>query len=88
VRSVGEVHADEQAKAREMVVDTQHPVAGGVTTIGLPVKFSATPGGVTAPAPLYGQHTRAVLQTLGYKEAEIGKMAGDRSIVLGDPDRN
>ena len=84
VLSVGEMHADPQAKAREMVLDTQHPVAGEVTTIGLPVKFSATPGGVRASAPLYGQHTRAVLQTLGYKEAEIGKMAGNKSVVLGD----
>ncbi len=61
VLSVGEMHADPQAKAREMVLHTQHPVAGEVTTIGLPVKFSATPGGVRAPAPLYGQYTRAVL---------------------------
>jgi crotonobetainyl-CoA:carnitine CoA-transferase CaiB-like acyl-CoA transferase len=88
VRSVGEMHADQQAKAREMVVDTQHPAAGTVTTIGLPVKFSATPGGVKAPAPLYGQHTRTVLQTLGYGESEIAKMAGDKCIVLGDPNRN
>jgi len=28
------------------------------------------------------------LQTLGYEDSEIAKMAGDRSIVLGDPDRN
>jgi len=83
VRSVGEMHADQQTQAREMVVETQHPIAGTVTTIGTPVKFSATPGGVKAPAPLYGQHTRVVLQILGYKEAEIAKMASDESIVLG-----
>ncbi len=54
-----------------MVVSTDHPVAGEVETIGLPVKFSETPGGVRGPAPMLGQHTRAVLSDEGYSEAEI-----------------
>ncbi|MDT8343369.1 MAG: CoA transferase, partial [Thermohalobaculum sp.] len=71
VLDVCQMHADPQTRAREMVVATDHPVAGRVEAIGLPVKFSATPGGATRPAPLLGQHTREVLAEAGYAPAEI-----------------
>ena len=48
-----------------------HPVAGPVQTIGLPVKFSHTPGAVLHAAPVFGQHTREVLAELGYANADI-----------------
>jgi len=65
VLSIREMHADPQAIARQMVPATQHPVAGHVQTIGLPVKFSETPGGVRSPAPTLGQHTAEVLAEYG-----------------------
>src|SRR5690242_304291 len=61
VLEVGQMHADPQALAREMIVETQHPTAGHVKAIGLPIKFSDTPGGLRRPAPIFGQHTREVL---------------------------
>jgi crotonobetainyl-CoA:carnitine CoA-transferase CaiB-like acyl-CoA transferase len=71
VLSITEMHADPQARARGMVVATDHARAGRVETIGLPVKFSATPGGVRGPAPTLGQHTNEVLAEYGYNAAEI-----------------
>jgi crotonobetainyl-CoA:carnitine CoA-transferase CaiB-like acyl-CoA transferase len=71
VLSITEMHADPQTRAREMVVATQHPVAGEVETIGLPVKFSATPGGVRRHAPTLGMHTREVLAEFGYDNEQI-----------------
>ncbi len=65
------MHADPQTQAREMVVATDHPVAGRVDTLGLPVKFGDTPGGIRRPAPTLGQHTREVLAQYGYDAAEI-----------------
>ncbi len=53
VLSISQMHADPQTRARDMVVATEHPVAGHVETIGLPVKFGATPGGVRGPAPVW-----------------------------------
>jgi crotonobetainyl-CoA:carnitine CoA-transferase CaiB-like acyl-CoA transferase len=63
--------ADPQTAAREMVVEVPHTTLGKVKTIGLPVKFSKTPGGVRTGAPLYGEHTKAVLTELGFTADEI-----------------
>src|SRR5438128_4959340 len=52
--------ADPQTIAREMVVEVEHSTLGSVKAIGLPIKFSQTPGKVRSGAPLYGEHTTAI----------------------------
>ncbi|HMA14961.1 MAG TPA: CoA transferase [Kiloniellaceae bacterium] len=84
VLSIGEMHKDPQALARQMVVDTDHPVAGKVKTLGLPVKFSATPGGLERPAPVLGQHSRAVLAELGYAEDDVERMIAAGAVVAAN----
>ncbi|RIA55236.1 CaiB/BaiF CoA transferase family protein [Dichotomicrobium thermohalophilum] len=84
VLSITEMHADPQTRAREMVVATDHPVAGEVETIGLPVKFSETPGGVWRCAPTLGMHTREVLGELGYAPEEIEQLVSDGAALAGD----
>ena len=78
VLSIKEMLHHPQTRARSMVPRVQHPVAGEVQTVGLPVKFSATPGEVARAAPLFGQHTREILAELGYRPAEI-----DHFIAVG-----
>ena len=74
VLSVGEMHEHPQTQARQMVPEVEHPTEGSVKTLGLPIKLSETPGGVHHAAPLYGQHTRALLEELGYSSDEIVEM--------------
>ncbi len=71
INTIPEMHRDPQALARDMVVTQRHPVAGEVRTLGLPVKFSETPGGPKLPSTVYGQYTRAILGEAGYSNAEI-----------------
>jgi len=40
-------------------------------TLGLLVKFSATPGKVCTGAPLYGEHIRQVLHEYGFDDQQI-----------------
>ncbi len=74
ILNVGEMHRDPQAQAREMIVEKVHPTAGPVKTLGLPVKFSHTPGGIRFPAPRLGQHTEQVLKEIGYGQEEIARI--------------
>jgi crotonobetainyl-CoA:carnitine CoA-transferase CaiB-like acyl-CoA transferase len=61
VQYYDEVFTDPQILARDMVVETRHPVTGPFKTMGVPVKLSATPGAVRAPAPRLGEHSDAIL---------------------------
>jgi crotonobetainyl-CoA:carnitine CoA-transferase CaiB-like acyl-CoA transferase len=83
VLDVKQMQANEQTRAREMIVATEHPSAGRVEAIGLPVKFSATPGAVTRPAPRYGEDTEAVLLEHGFSAEEIRRLAAEGAIHLG-----
>lgn len=56
-----EVFTDPQILARDMVVETRHPVTGPFRTMGVTVKLSETPGSVRGPAPRLGEHTDAIL---------------------------
>ena len=56
-----EVFTDPQILARDMVVETTHPVTGRFRTMGVTVKLSDTPGALTRPAPRLGEHTDEVL---------------------------
>ncbi|MGA0594081.1 CaiB/BaiF CoA transferase family protein [Enterovirga sp. CN4-39] len=66
--------SDPQTAARRMVVELDHPTAGKAPALGLPVKFSETPGDVRRPAPILGQHSREVMAELGFTPAEIEEM--------------
>jgi crotonobetainyl-CoA:carnitine CoA-transferase CaiB-like acyl-CoA transferase len=61
VFTVAEAAAHEHLKAREYLVDIEHPVLGKVRDLGPPFKLPASPGGPTRPPPLLGQHTEEVL---------------------------
>jgi crotonobetainyl-CoA:carnitine CoA-transferase CaiB-like acyl-CoA transferase len=78
--------ADPQTLAREMVVEVEHSRIGPVKTIGLPVKFSRTPGKVRKGAPVYGEHTRAVLKDHGFGEEEIAALEAEGAIIAASPD--
>ena len=81
INSIADLASDPQALAREMVVELEHPRAGRTRALGLPVKLSATPGGVRRPAPTFGQHTREVLGEFGFSVAEIDDLYAAKAVA-------
>jgi CoA:oxalate CoA-transferase len=51
-------------KVRGMVVTLDHPKAGPITVMGVPIRLWDTPGSASAAPPLLGQHTGEILTRL------------------------
>lgn len=74
VKNIRQTLDDPQTRVRDMVIKVDHPVAGEIDALGLPIKFSNGNGVTRRGAPLYGQHTREVMAEIGYTESEIQKL--------------
>jgi crotonobetainyl-CoA:carnitine CoA-transferase CaiB-like acyl-CoA transferase len=64
VRSIEEALANEQLRARDMIVDLRRDDLGTVRNIGNPIKLSRTPCAINRPPPRLGEHTDEVLRSL------------------------
>ena len=73
--------SDPQTVARDMVVEVEHTSIGPVKTLGMPVKFSRTPGKVRTGAPLYGEHTREILSEHGFSGEEIDTFVREGAVT-------
>lgn len=71
VQSFEDLIDDPQVIHNELIQTVYHPRAGEIRVVGVPVKFSKTPGAIRLAPPLVGEHTDAVLSELGYSGAEI-----------------
>ena len=65
VRNLKEVIEDEQTSVRNMTPTVQHPVAGAIRVLGVPVQLSETPGRIGGASPLLGADTEAILKSIG-----------------------
>src|SRR5690606_26388752 len=62
---------DPHYRERGMVASIDHPVIGKMDVIGIPTKFSRTPGALRKAAPLFGEDTDEVLRSVGFTDSRI-----------------
>ena len=85
INDVAQVMADPQVRARQMIVEVEHPVAGVTHLPGIPIKLSETPGSIRSPAPLLGQHTDAILvELLGYDAEHVVWLREEEPLMAGE----
>ena len=65
VNAVDDLADDPQVAAAQVLVETDHPVAGRLREARPAPRFGRTPARVGGPAPLIGEHTRSILAELG-----------------------
>jgi crotonobetainyl-CoA:carnitine CoA-transferase CaiB-like acyl-CoA transferase len=78
MKTLPEVLEDPHFKARGMVLKDER----GWDHLGIPIAFRDEPGRVSFEAPAHGEHSRAILRTLGYADAEIARLES-RGVVKG-----
>ncbi|MBI3967932.1 MAG: CoA transferase [Chloroflexi bacterium] len=71
VQTFEQVFRDPQVLHNQMVVTLEHPAAGPINVLGVPVKLHGTPGQVLMPPPTLGEHTDEVLAELGCTPEEV-----------------
>lgn len=74
VNSHMDVEQDPQVQHLEVFTSFDHPLAGEVKTVNIPVKFSETPGEIAMRPPLLGEHNEQILADLGYDRDQIEKL--------------
>jgi crotonobetainyl-CoA:carnitine CoA-transferase CaiB-like acyl-CoA transferase len=80
INDLADVFSDPQVLHRQMLLEMPHPTLKSIKQTGLPLKFSATPGGLDRHPPLLGEHNREILKDLGYSAADVEKLA-ENSII-------
>ena len=81
INDYAEVMADPHVRARELVVETDHPTLGRIPTLGTPIKLSETPLAPGRPAPRLGEHTDEILGDAGFGAEEIAALRRDGAVT-------
>ena len=70
-----------QAVARELVVQTEHPVLGSIPILNRPIKFAGAPQPTPEAPPVLGQHSDEILsEVLGLTADQIAKLRADKVV--------
>ena len=82
INNLDQVFDDPHVKAREMVVEMEHPAMGTkpMKLIANPIKLSKTPPTYRKAPPMLGQHTEDILKEAGLSDDEITKLKDDGTV--------
>ncbi len=72
-----------QIAANEMIVESEHPVAGSIRHARHAPTFSGTPTAQRHPAPALGEHSAEILAETGLSEEEIDDLIRENVVAAG-----
>ncbi|HUM16898.1 MAG TPA: CoA transferase [Candidatus Nitrosotalea sp.] len=77
INTVDQVFADPQIRKADLVRELSNPAWGPHKVLALPVHLSRTPARVERAAPMTGEHTREVLESLGYDPVTLDTLLAE-----------
>jgi formyl-CoA transferase len=78
VNNMESLFADPQLRHREMIAEVNHSTIGSLRLVGVPIKYSSTPGRIRLAPPLLGEHTDEILSSvLDYSPRRIAALHED-----------
>jgi len=81
IYSIADIFENEQFKARENIVEVDHPRLGKMKMPGIVPKFSETPGSIRNIGPDIGENNEDILKNLvGLSDEEIEALVDDKII--------
>lgn len=73
--NIGEVLADPQVRHLGLIEELDHSQAGALRFVGPPIRYEGLPAEKSAPPPLLGEQTEAILAELGYGAHAVDALA-------------
>ncbi len=74
IPAMDQVAADSQMKANGVFLEMDHPRHGRLQTVSSPLNVQGAAKEKPKPAPAVGEHSREILRSLGYKDAEVEEL--------------
>lgn len=80
INDIGQVFDNPQVKHLGIAQPVDSHERGATRLIGQPIQMSRTPSTIASPPPLAGEHSDAILRSLGYDDTEIERLRADGCI--------
>jgi crotonobetainyl-CoA:carnitine CoA-transferase CaiB-like acyl-CoA transferase len=74
VYTFSQILGHEQVTQADLIQTVEHPTAGTIKQLRPIIDLHETPGEITSPPPLLGEHTHEVLRLAGYDDEQIAAL--------------
>jgi crotonobetainyl-CoA:carnitine CoA-transferase CaiB-like acyl-CoA transferase len=84
INSFADVTSHPHTHASGMVLEYEHRTLGPLKAVAQPIAFDGQRNQPSSPPPLHGEHTRSILQELGYSADQIARLTRDK-VAFANP---